>query len=383
MKIALLKNNKICYSSLQYFLQEIEKVLRHWRIQTVVVDTIDDGFMAQSWDAVIGINQEILSAQLNNGDFLFDYLHCPIFAIIVDPPYHHDKLLRVHSKNLHLICLDEGHVDYGQEYYGPFKSVEMGYLLGAIQEPVPYKDRKIDFLFTGTLSEKQTICDRVYSYKQRWAEELFDYLIVEGEVHPNTSMQIQVLDYFRQKAMHISKEDYKLAMAMVGTYAEHYLRADYRERIIGMLLQEGIPVTVVGDGWEKLKKKYPQELDLRTGMELSQISYFTANSKIALNIMPWFKDGLHDRILTSMYNGAVCLTDGSTYIKSHFVDGENLVLYDLADLLKLPGKVQELLEYPDKAMKIAQNGYQYVQNEYSWEKFVSERILTHLTNKLP
>lgn len=378
MKIALLKNNEICYSSLVFFLSEIEKALQFWGCETVVTDSIDDVFFAQKWDAVIGINQEILSYQMENGDFLFDYFGCPVFAIIVDPPYHHDKLLRVHSPNLHLICLDEGHVQYSKNYYGPFKSVVMGYLLGAVQEPVVYKKREIDLLFSGTLSDRQCICDRVNAYSQPWAKQLFYHVIEEGKLHPNQSMEQQVLQYFKQQGMSISREDLKLAMAMVGTYAEHYLRADYRARIIETLLQAGIRVTVVGDGWKELKDKYPEFMDLRPSVELSQVSALTANAKISLNIMPWFKDGLHDRIPTSMHNGALCLTDGSTYIKKCFRDGENIVLYDLEKLEELPNIVEKLCDNLSRAEEIACNGMQLAKAEYTWEKFVAEYILAYM-----
>lgn len=380
MKIALLKNNEICYSSLLFFLGEIEKALQHFGCETVVTDSIDDAFFAQKWDAVIGINQEILSYQMENGDFLFDYLRCPIFAIIVDPPYHHDKLLRVHSPNLHLICLDEGHVQYSKEYYGTFKNVEMGYLLGAVQEAIPYEEREIDILFSGTLSDRKKIREKVLAFNQAWAQQLFDYVVEEGKCHPNQTMEQQVIHYFKQQGMNISKEDFKLAMAMVGTYAEHYLRADYRARIIETLLCTGIHVTVVGDGWQELKEKYPDCLDLRKSVELSQVAVLTANAKIALNIMPWFKDGLHDRIPTSMHNGAVCLTDGSSYIKKHFEDGKNIVLYDLAKLENLPGIVQNLLQDSTRTKQIAQNGLEIAEAEYTWEKLVVDHILSCLTN---
>lgn len=59
-----------------------------------------------------------MSAQFDNGEFIFDYLGCPIFALIVDPPYHHDRLLRAHPQNMHLICLDEGHVAYSEAFPG-------------------------------------------------------------------------------------------------------------------------------------------------------------------------------------------------------------------------------------------------------------------------
>ena len=38
-----------------------------------------------------------------------------------------------------------------------------------------------------------------------------------------------------------------------------------------------------------------------------------AESAFVLNVMPWFKSGIHDRVLNAMYNGAVSITDYIAY----------------------------------------------------------------------
>ena len=45
--------------------------------------------------------------------------------------------------------------------------------------------------------------------------------------------------------------------------------------------------------------------------------------------MPWFKNGIHDRIFNSCLNGAVSLSDSSIYIDELFTDRQNIILYDL------------------------------------------------------
>lgn len=377
-KVALLKNDEICYGSLIYYLEQIGDALNSFGVETEVVECIDEAFVTQKWDGVIGINQETLSVQLEDGAFLFDFLQCPILALIVDSPYHHDRLLRAHPNNMHLICVDRGHVDYAQTYYGSFQSVEMGYVLGSIGEPIPYNERTIDVLFTGTRADIEGICSKVQAHPQKWVRELFEYLVAAGMSCPNIATEKQVLYYFSKLGMQISKEDYKLAMATAGTYAEFYLRGYYRERILSTLLDSSIPVTVVGDGWNGFAKRHPNNLTLYKSVDFSETAEFMTNAKIVLNVMPWFKDGLHERVPTSMHNGAVCVTDKSSYIEEYFTDGEELVLYDLARLDELPGKIAMLLERPQTAEKIAENGRKKAQNCYTWREMVKERILPYL-----
>lgn len=378
MKAALLQNDEICYGSLGYFLKQIESSLNRQGIQTEVVTEIDDSFMENTWAAVIGINQETLSARLENGDFVFDYLNCPLFCMIVDPPWHHDRILRTHPHNMHLICMDEGHAIYGQTYYGPFQSVKMGYVLGGWQESVSWKDREIDVLFTGTHTDLEEIRNKVYRYSQTWVRELFEYLIESGRLCPRLSTEKAMQFYFNREGMKLSREDFKMAMAICGTYAEFYLRGYYRERVIETLLDAGIPLNVVGNGWEKFGQRYPHNLVLGDSVDFSETAGLTAHAKIALNVMPWFKDGLHDRIPTAMYNKAVCVTDSSSYIDTHFQDGKDIVLYDLEQLNALPDKVRNLLKQPELAEEIADNGYLNAQQNYTWDKMVAECIVSHI-----
>lgn len=374
-KVALLRNDDLCYGSLIFYLERIDETLKKFGIHTVMIDCIDEAFMTTKWDAVIGINQETLSVRIESGEFLFDFLQCPLIALIVDSPYHHDRLLRAHPENLHLICVDEGHVEYSQKYYGPFQSVEMGYVLGSWMEPIQYDKRTIEVLFTGTRANIEEIQDKVQAYPQKWVRDLFEYLVSEGMVCPDITTEKLVLYYFAQRGMQISKEDYKRAMATAGTYAEFYLRGYYRERILSVLAQAGIRTTVVGDGWEQLAAKYPEYLILQQSVDFSKTAELMANAKIVLNVMPWFKDGLHERVATSMHNGAVCVTDRSSYIDTHFVDGEELVLYDLARLQDLPDKIKNLLEHPTYAAGVAEKGRRKAQNLYTWEKMIEEKIL--------
>lgn len=379
-KVALLKNDEICYGSLIYFLVHIAETFQHFGVETVVVERIDNAFMEQKWDGVIGINIHTLSVRLDNGDFLFDYLDCPIFALIVDAPYFHDRLLKEHPRNMHLICLDEGHIDYAQEYYGPFKSVEMGYLLGEWQEPVPYEERAIDVLFTGTRSNIEEMRDAALSYPEKWVGELFEFLVQEGKAHPNMLTELQVLRYFSEQGIQISREDCRFAMTSAGVHAEYYLRGYYRELILEELVNAGVPVTVVGNGWNDFAMKHAENLNfnLYQGVDFEETAKWMANAKIVLNVMPWFKDGLHDRIPTSMHNGAICVTDKSSYIEKHFQDDEDIILFDLERLGELSGKIKGLLENPEKAANIAVAGRKKAQKTYTWERLVQDRFLPYI-----
>lgn len=51
-----------------------------------------------------------------------------------------------------------------------------------------------------------------------------------------------------------------------------------------------------------------------------------ADAKVSLNVMPWFKDGAHDRVFNSILNGAVCVTDPSRYLEEELHEGEGVAM---------------------------------------------------------
>ena len=107
MRIGLRQSKSICYNSLNYFLDNIEKALNRKGIETYRIDDFGKEVLIEKWDAVIGINSNLPAIQMENGTFFADYLRCPIFNILVDPPYYHHTILESHMENLHVIVLDE------------------------------------------------------------------------------------------------------------------------------------------------------------------------------------------------------------------------------------------------------------------------------------
>ena len=111
---------------------------------------------------------------------------------------------------------------------------------------------------------------------------------------------------------------------------------------------------------------------------LQQIS----RAKISLNVMPWFKDGAHDRIFNSMLNGAVCLSDGSLYLDEILHDGKDYRLYDLAHLEKLPDMVHDILSNRVKWEQMQKNAYTLASKKHTWADR-ARRIHQEILCKIP
>ena len=92
-----------------------------------------------------------------------------------------------------------------------------------------------------------------------------------------------------------------------------------------------------------------------------------ARAKLSLNIMTWHKDGFTERIANAMLQKSVVVTDRTTYLDKNFVDGEELLMFDLENLKKLPEQMKELLADEAKREQIAQRGYEKAQR-HTWQQ---------------
>lgn len=381
MKIGLLKNSDVCYNSLNYFMDCIEQSLRFRGIHTQRITDVEDiGDMKnESWSAIIGINQYQISMKAKDGSYLLDSLKCPIFNILVDPPYYHHGKLEFHMDNLTLYLLDQGQVEYCKRYYIPFRNIEMVYMLGPLGKAKSYDEKEIDVLFTGTLDREEAIINRMVESVNWTGRDDFFYLLIKTRlVQPEMTTYQAVLFLLQQMGIAYTDDTLKMMMASFGVYSDLYLRMYYRREMIRTLVDAGIRVHVCGAGWEDLYSVCPSNLVLEGPMDFEQTANLIANAKILLNNMLTFKDGIHDRVLTAMQNGAICVTDSSSYINAHFQNGQDIVFYDAKNMKLLPQIIKQLLENPDSARAIAQKGQDKVLKNYTWDLFVKKYIIERL-----
>lgn len=133
-----------------------------------------------------------------------------------------------------------------------------------------------------------------------------------------------------------------------------------------ILAEAGIRVHVFGSGWEQLVCSAKENIIVGGSLDSLGCLEKISQGKISLNVMPWFKDGAHDRIFNSMLNGAVCVTNSSVYLDEILRDGENAAVYSLDELSRLPVIVRGLLDDPDKMPRIADSGYHMAKNGHTW-----------------
>ena len=294
--------------------------------------------------------------------YLWDDLDIPCINIIVDHPYYYDHLLKQRPQQYIQICIDRNHEAYMERYYKEIKRGPFLPLAGTSLHPdgdyKPIANRTYDVVFVGNYIDVDTF----EVYINRNGEEYAQfYLGILDELKNNTSLTLEEVAYrhMLREIPELTDTDVRETMGCM-VFLDLYIRSYYRAMAVKVLVEAGICVHVFGSGWEQLVCDRPSCLVQGGSLDSLSCLQVLADTKISLNVMPWFKDGAHDRIFNSMLNGAVCVTDTSVYLQEHLHPAKDCYIYSLEEMDQLPGLIQGLLADQDALQGVAEIGRAHV-----------------------
>lgn len=297
--------------------------------------------------------------------YIWDTYRIPCYNIAADHPYFYHERLCDLPKDYHHISIDRRHEEYFQNFYPEYRDEGFLPLAGcALSEKMQEEKRDIDVIFAGNYTEPsffEPYINRIDEEYAAFYRGIIDELLTETE----RTVEEVALKHCEREMGKVPDEDLRSALHNM-IFIDLYVRNYWRGTVIKTLTDAGIQVDVIGKGWEKLDCLHPQNLRLHPQTDQESCLNMIARAKISVNVMPWFKDGAHDRVFSSVLNGAVCLSDVSGYLCEQLAEGEGVCYYRLNALSELPGQIHDLLEDEKRRSEIAAAGRKKVQKQHLW-----------------
>ncbi|WP_029201642.1 glycosyltransferase family protein [Oribacterium sp. NK2B42] len=167
------------------------------------------------------------------------------------------------------------------------------------------------------------------------------------KVNPSFSLPAAV-DRILSYADYNADDLTRLSVMESGEEADWYIRMYYREKVIDSVLNSGRDLWIVGRGWNNYPKcNHPHFHHISERIPFANSLDIMADARINLNVMPWFKDGTHERVFNTFLQESVSLTNPSTYLKENFKDQESIYYYELTELNHIPDIIEEILNNPE------------------------------------
>lgn len=342
----------------------------------------------------VGISGEEIFIE-ENGRTIWENCDMPCLNLMVDHPLYYHSKLECPMTQMKIFCVDREHVTYMRRFYPeveaaflplagnvilpetredsyrgergdlPYKTMENLWLnTGNI---VSYEKRPYDLVFTGNYTPVEHIYREIENLEEDY-RKFYKDIIEDLIAHPAVSMDEMLERHIYRELGEVSDKEKRAAIAGM-VFIDICIRSYFRGEIVKSLAEQGIAIHVFGANWDKLSCKN-QEYIISNGREVNSVACAKAiaNAKISLNMMPWFKDGAHDRVFTAMLQKTLSLTDDSKYLREEFLDGSELVFFSLEEREKLPDKVRNLLAYPKDMIEIAENGYRKAVSKHTWKQ---------------
>ena len=382
--ILIFKMKAFCYNSSVYFADKAAEYFRNkgWDCEVYDAsqeenaklnayagrrsDAILDAYAGRHFDAILDFNSNLPKMVTDDGRYFPDAIDGPFYNYILDHPLYHHDMLEVQLRDYHVICPDNNHKLYIERWYKHIKSCHVLPVAGSgggVGKNI--STRPIEVLFTGTYTNPEHILSMIFKMPDERQAEMSE-LLKRQLKDINAPLEKVLYDFLEELKLAPEEVDLPLRMSLYFPI-DAYMAALSRQKAVSTLAEAGIPLTLVGHGWEKLGN-LAGKTNVTVRPPVDYVSQFDmmANSKLVLNVMPGFKAGIHDRVFSTMLNGAVALSDNSTMLESEFVDGEDIVIFSPGETDKIADRVEKLLRDNKRMEEMARRGQDKCIKAHTW-----------------
>lgn len=303
--------------------------------------------------------------------YIWDAYKIPCYNMVADHPYYYHERLRDLPKRYYHISIDRCQEQYFKQFYPEFE--HLGFLPLAGTEIEPSSDeRTMDVIMTGNYTPP-SFCEPYIHWISEEYAAFYQGIIDDLIAHPHQTVEEVAMGHCEREMGKVPYEELRIAFSKM-IFIDLYVRNYWRGEAVRVLADAGIKVDVFGKGWEELTCSQPENLIIHPQITSYSCLEQLQHAKVSLNVMPWFKDGAHDRVFNSILNGAVCVSDKSKYLCEELAEGEGVCYYDLKNIEELPCIVKNLLQNENKIQDMIQNGRQKVRKKHTWETRANQII---------
>ncbi|MBS4169008.1 glycosyltransferase [Parachlamydia sp. AcF125] len=375
-RICLLTNYNL-YESKRHFTQKFAEALNRHHIETKIIDANEGPIGADIISAIQRFDPHLTCSfnsmmPLSQNRYLWDLLEIPHLSILVDPAIYSVSL--TNSPYSILSCVDRNDVNSMKEYHFD----RIFFWPHAVEKELglePEQKKEFDVVFFGSCYDYESLRA---SWRQRNPEAL-NVILDDAIDMVFSNNQISLADALVNAWNRSFQDAEGIDFTTLFYYLDMYTRGKDRVELIRSI--KDVPVHIFGElsqdnavgvlGWQQYLANQ-SNVTIHPSVSFPQSFDILKKSKISLNSMPFFRDGTHERVFTSLCCGAVPVTSESTYLRESFKEGKHLFYYQSKHWNEVQDKIHSLLADEPKRQAINQQGKELVLSDHTWDKRVEQ-----------
>lgn len=360
-KTIVLFNGQSQYNVLRFFIKDLALSFKKLGFDVEIIDLLKSTWATElEWvlkqkNVFFFLSMNAMGVDLKVGEkSLYDYVNIPLFAFLVDHPMYHINRLNLGVKNLIVSCVDKAHINFLNKFLGgEYSKIFIPHAApNQVHNTVkPIKERNIDIFFAGSYTNPDHFRNQWTSQGKQIAQ-LFDS-IMERYLNSYGKTLIDIAEnvFFENEIDIGYMNHYKFWQTLINV--DNYIRNKRRFETILEISKIGGRIELYGNGWENVFLP-TNSIKINSSINFEKTQEKMRDSKIVLNTLPTFIEGGHERIFTTMLNGAISLTNKNFFVENEFKDKEDIILYSFGQ--NFSDLSENLLQNEDKLQTIADNG---------------------------
>lgn len=370
----------MCYGVLERFAKLLGQAFEMRGEEVIYFDTTGDNFskigdyIGKKFKYIFGFQSYMFSLKTVSGDYVHDLIEGEKYNFYFDHPIKGREHLGDCCKSTTILTLDENYVNFIKEHYGlsaafcppagelfaGFKKDEKGIIKN-------WEDRKYTLSFLGSYGSGFHGYLSELMAKPRSERILYNHLFKIIKHNPDLPSELAFEQAMKEVIGEYSESEFMDAFGKAATMLR-MISHHYREKIIKTILAAGIELHVFGDSWSYSPFAGLSNLIIHPEVREDEAARVFAESKLSLNIMSWHKGGFTERMESALLNGSLLVTDRSDYTDEYLEDGNQLIVFSLNELDKLPGKIKAMIDDEETSKRVAENGLKWArENPTSWD----------------
>lgn len=291
---------------------------------------------------------------------IYEVTGIPYFAFLMDHPVYHVERIDAMPASMSFVgCVDQCHLDFmhmGLRNPPPSVFVPHGGSFGKYAHDA-CQERPIDVLFSGSGGDPKAIEERWNALPDAATVDLLFYGVEKAKASQPVPVLELITRVFEEQQL---QPDRQLFIALM-LELENYMRAYRRLEVLRVLDDANIAVDVFGDGWDFANFQFHR---VHANKPYDEIIDMMGTAKTVLNISHMFTAGAHDRVFSAMLNGAVAVTNTSTYFNEVLQEDSHYLGCDHPDAFS--DRLTAVLDNPHKRTDMAQQARATAEKSHTW-----------------
>lgn len=316
----------------------------------------------------VGVNNAGKYMVDQDGRCVYEYLDIPYVSIMLDAPYNVATGDIGFDWRLHYVCvLDKTHIDalrlcYPNKKFAGSMLLPLGGSSSNRDDEIFGNDRPLDVVFSAALYQGGQAEPAWHGYESnpyivRILDDVADNML-KKPVSTLTALQ-EVLEH-----RGFFGEEYVKRFTPHLFSLFHYVK--HRRRYIAMeqLAKEDIPVDVYGQGWDQVP--FANKLRIHGETDYDEVLNAFTKAKVVFQDQAEYNNGAHDRVFTAMLNGAVVVSEYSTYLAREFDVNRDIYLFDWQNIASQLQVIKELITNEPMRLSSAVSAYGKANVRHRW-----------------